>query len=71
VFYWLFVVAMPTVDPFVQVFWRSEVSRVSFVEFLELLRAAYEVLGGVLGRIRVVTFPAGPVVKGPPFRLAC
>ena len=44
--------------------------RVPFVEFLELLRAAYEVPGGVLGRIRVVTFPAGPVVKGPPYRLA-
>jgi hypothetical protein len=41
------------------------------VEFLKLLWAAYEVLGGVLGRIRVVTFPAGPVVKGPLYYLAC
>jgi hypothetical protein len=41
------------------------------MEFLKLLQAAYEVLGGVLGRIRVVTLPAGPVVKGPPYRLAC
>jgi hypothetical protein len=47
------------------------VFRVSFVEFLKLLRAAYEVPSGVLGRIRVVTFPASPVVKGPLYRLAC
>jgi hypothetical protein len=36
--------------------------RVFFVEFLELLWTAYEVLGGVLGGIRVVAFLAGPVV---------
>ena len=36
--------------------------RVFFMEFLELLWTAYEVLGGVLGRIRIVAFPAGPVV---------
>jgi hypothetical protein len=30
--------------------------------FLELLRTAHKVPGGVLGRIRVVAFPAGPVV---------
>ena len=28
----------------------------------ELLWTAYEIPGGVLGRIRVVAFPAGPVV---------
>jgi hypothetical protein len=32
------------------------------VEFLELLQAAYEVLCSVLGRVRVVAYPAGPVV---------
>jgi hypothetical protein len=47
------------------------VFRVFFVEFLELLRTAYEVLGGVLGRVRVVAFLAGPVVQGPPYCLAC
>ena len=62
VLYWLFVIAVPTVDPFVQVFRWSWVFRVFFMEFLELLRTAHEVLGGVLGRIRVVAFPASPVV---------
>ena len=32
------------------------------MEFLKLLRAAYEVLGGVLGRIRVVALLASLVV---------
>jgi hypothetical protein len=40
------------------------------VEFLKLLRAAYKILGRVLGRIRVVTFLASLVVKGPLYRLA-
>ena len=41
------------------------------MEFLELLRTAYEVLGGVPGRVRVVAFPASLVVQGPPYCLAC
>jgi hypothetical protein len=32
------------------------------VELLKLLWTAYEVLGGVLGRVKVVAFLAGPVV---------
>ena len=45
--------------------------QVFFVEFLELLQAAYKVLDRVLGRIRVVTFLASLVVKGPLYHLAC
>ena len=40
------------------------------MELPKLLWTAYEVLGGVLGRIRVVAFLAGLVVEGPPYCLA-
>ena len=40
------------------------------MEFLELLWTAYKVLGGVLGRVRIVAYLASLVVKRPSFRFA-
>jgi hypothetical protein len=72
VFDWLFVVfIVPALNPFVQVFRRSWLFWVVVMEFLKLLWTAYEVPSRVLGRVRVVAFPANSVAQGPSYDLAC
>jgi hypothetical protein len=57
VLYWLFV-AVPAVEPFVQIFRRPQLVRVVVMEFSKLLRTAYKIPCRVPIRIRVVAFPA-------------
>jgi hypothetical protein len=65
------VVVVPALNLFVQVFRRPWLFWVIVMEFLKLLRTAYEIPGRVPGRIRVVAFPADQVAQGPSYDLAC
>ena len=58
-----FISLQVSINPLLESYWWTGGFRVSCVEFLDLIRASYEVFGRVPGVIRVISHPTDLVLK--------